>query len=380
VPWHATDETILEATGVNYGELARHVIVDGKQMQLYALVPEAEQALSEVEEALKGLGSVEEAMEAGARRIISERSESGWYPEPQGGMPSPTGKVEAEREEEGPELASEPDESEEADDEDGLAPGRSGWTPEGWPTRAQAERGEERAGWTAAKIHLDKMWRGVWLSGQADDAEVRTTAQERFRDRIQPPIDVSQEGPREWRIIRSELVDRSVRGEVAITDGDRTKMVSLSARVTERALYVTVAHAFGIAVGGFTLSFDGNTAYPRDMTEVSNIRIHRLEGADDGSCIPIVFTRAGERHTQAIPRDITEPHLHEIIRRMFGLKDGEYSVRYGGGGPFRVQPQMSITIGQLTKFHSCRLAFTSKTRKCKNASSLILLKNQRPWN
>jgi hypothetical protein len=70
--------------------------------------------------------------------------------------------------------------------------------------------------------------------------------------------------------------------------------------------------------------------------------------ADDGSCIPITFTRAGERHTQAIPRDITEPHLHAIIRRMFGPADGESSVRYGGG-PFRVNPQMGITIGQPAK-------------------------------
>jgi hypothetical protein len=213
----------------------------------------------------------------------------------------------------------------------------------------QEQRHEERAEWTAAQIHYGKTWRGVWLSGQVDAEGARGTALERFRDRISPPVEVREERPHEWRITRSGPTDGAVRTQVQVTSDEIAKEISLSARVKERALYATVAHALGIPVGSFTLSFDGNTAYPRDMTEVHKIRIHYIDGADNGSCIPMVFTRAGERHTQAIPRDITEPHLHEIIRRMFGLRDGEYSVRYGGGSPFRVQPQMSITIGPPVK-------------------------------
>jgi hypothetical protein len=58
----------------------------------------------------------------------------------------------------------------------------------------------------------------------------------------------------------------------------------------------------------------------------------------------VVFRHAGERYTQAIPREISEPDLHALIRRMFGLEEGRSGVRYGGRGPFRVQPQMSIKV------------------------------------
>jgi hypothetical protein len=134
---------------------------------------------------------------------------------------------------------------------------------------------------------------------------VQSTAQERFRDRIQPPVDVRAEGPHEWRIVRGAPADEAERGEVDVTDGVTTRKISVYARITERSMYGTVAYAFGVPVGSFTLSFDGDTAYPKNMVEVECIRIHQLVGADDGSCIPIVFTRAGERHTQAIPRDIS---------------------------------------------------------------------------
>jgi hypothetical protein len=32
---------------------------------------------------------------------------------------------------------------------------------------------------------------------------------------------------------------------------------------------------------------------------------------------------------------------------MIGLEEGAYRVRYGGGGPFRVQLQMSITVTRI---------------------------------
>jgi hypothetical protein len=91
VLWHSSDETIISATGDTYDELARHNTVEGKQMQLWAVPPELVQELSEAEEVMARQGYVEEAREANARRLVSERSETGWYPDPPIGAPPPIG-------------------------------------------------------------------------------------------------------------------------------------------------------------------------------------------------------------------------------------------------------------------------------------------------
>jgi hypothetical protein len=218
VLWHSPDEKIVSAMGIAYDELVRHGPVEGKQMQLWAVPPVEVQELSETEETMVRQGYIEEAREANARRIISERSEMGWYPDPTISAPQ-ADEVSPEVNEDDIPAAGATDTTEDADDEDGLIPGREGWTPEGWPTRRQTEKHEVRAGWTATKIHLDRTWRGVWLSESADSGEVQNTAQERFRDRIQPPVEVTEEGPHEWRIVRSAPVDGAVRGDVDTTDG-----------------------------------------------------------------------------------------------------------------------------------------------------------------
>jgi hypothetical protein len=243
--------------------------------------------MSEVEEEMMALGYEHASKEAQGLRAQSA-TKIEWFSAEDERAPPPADDEVTEAEEE-------------PDDEDGLTPGRKGWTPPGWPTTAQAKRRVTREGSTASTLYLGRTKRAVWPSEGADKEELRGTALERFRDRITVPIWVqAQSEPAHWRITKGGLADTTAKAQVLIPNGQRTNRMAVRANTSERSLY--------------------------------------------SSCIRVVFTRAGERYTQAIPWDVTEPHLHALIRRMFGLADGEYRVRYGGGGPFRVQPQMSITI------------------------------------
>jgi hypothetical protein len=205
---------------------------------------------------------------------------------------------------------------------------------------------------------LGKVKRAGWLTEGAKEDEVRATALERYRDRIAEPIEVSVEGEDgDWRIRTSRPADRQARGQVTVTDGKISKKVNVKANTSEHTIYCVAGQLFGKPVGSFTPSFDGSAAFPTDMTTVKKIKVHPIEGAEDGSSFPIVFTHAGERRTQAIPREISEPDLHAVIRRMYHLEEGTFRVKYGGGGPFtdtetkpetcRVQPHMSITVTEM---------------------------------
>jgi hypothetical protein len=339
VLWGATDEEVMAAVNLGNSALAAHRQIEGKCMELVAILPEWIYMISEVEQEMMELGYVREGWEAMGRRQTMSEGGDGWYKAGSEQAPPPP-------EDEEPTEAEDVQE-EDADDENGQATTQR-WTPEGWPTPAQAKRREAKDGWVARRIHLGKARRAVWLTERADEDEVRATALERYKDRIAEPIEVCAEGEDgDWRISKSKPADGNARGQVTVTDGRRSKRVNVTANTSEHTIYWVAGQLFEKPVGSFTLSFDGSAAFPTDMTKVKEVRMHPIEGAEDGGCFPVVFTHSGERRTHEIPRGISEPDLHAIIRRMYGLEERAFKVRYGGGGPFRVQPNMSITVTEI---------------------------------